>query len=161
MLNVKVHGNAIRKRLNMCSLFGSAIRKKAASLGLQNCIGTNPKTSGTMPFGQTRQKWKCLSAIHCTIFSKNRTQHVGTNASYQLSSRLVDGWRFRLVVQPQDLGPSQSLSWPWTPLHTKIFSSQICLTAKTWPKVGHGTRQWHHIGHDRFAEKKEWSVAMV
>lgn len=63
MLNVKVHGNAIRKRLNMCSLFGNAIRKKAASLGLQNCIGTNPKTSGTMPFGQTRQKWKCLSAI--------------------------------------------------------------------------------------------------
>uniref|UniRef100_A0A3Q4I8K2 Transposase Tc1-like domain-containing protein n=1 Tax=Neolamprologus brichardi TaxID=32507 RepID=A0A3Q4I8K2_NEOBR len=59
MLNVKVHGNAIRKRLNMCSLFGSAIRKKPAR---------------TMTFGQTRQKWKCLSAIHFTIFSKNRTQ---------------------------------------------------------------------------------------
>ncbi len=64
------------------------------SLGLQSCIWTNQKTSRTMPFEQTRPKWRCLAIMHSVTFGENLKNIIKTNTSYQKSSMLVEGWWF-------------------------------------------------------------------
>jgi len=61
------------------------------SLGFQNCNQTNPKTSGTMSFGQTIPKWRGLAIMHSAMFWEKQTQHISTNTSNQLSSTVVEG----------------------------------------------------------------------
>ena len=41
------------------------------SIGVQSRIWTHRKTSGTILFGQTRPKWKCLVIMHSTMFGAN------------------------------------------------------------------------------------------
>lgn len=36
------------------------------------------------PFIQRKPKWRCLAIIYSFTFTKNKTQHINTNASYQL-----------------------------------------------------------------------------
>lgn len=68
------------------------------------------RTSGTMSFGQTQLRWRCLAVMHS--ISRN------TN---QLSDTVL--W---------------SLSRPWPPLCTKLFKCEAtCLTAKALLKLGH------------------------
>jgi len=43
-------------------------------LGLQSCIWTNHKTSGTMSFGQTRTKWRCLAIMHSATVAMFKVQ---------------------------------------------------------------------------------------
>ncbi|MEE6525403.1 hypothetical protein FKM82_025385 [Ascaphus truei] len=76
------------ERLPGESLF-SLKRTWQYGLGLQSCIRTNHKTSGTMSFGETRPKWRCLAIMHSSTFGKKQTQHISTNTSYQLSSTVV------------------------------------------------------------------------
>ena len=116
-----------------------------------------------MSFVHWRWKWRCLIIIHNVMFGENQTQHISTNASYQLSSTVVEGWWFGLALQPQD---PQSLSWPGTHLFSKVFKSEaICLKAKAWLKLGHTTGQWSQTQqqiYNRMAEKeKNQSVAML
>ena len=93
MLNVKVQDSTIRKKLNKYGLFGRVAGKSLFflkrtwqhSLCLQSWIWTNHKTSGTMSFGQTRPKWRCLVIMHSSTFGENQTQPMSTNTSYQLS----------------------------------------------------------------------------
>ena len=49
------------------------------SFGLQSYINTNHKTSGTMSFGQTRPKWRCLVIVHSTTSGENQKQHISRN----------------------------------------------------------------------------------
>ena len=115
MLNVKVHDCTIRRRLNKHGLFGrvageslfSLKRTCQHSLGLQSYICTNHKTSGTMSFEQTRPKWRCLVKMHGSMFGENQIQHISTNISYQMSSTVVEGWWFWLVLQPQNAATGQ------------------------------------------------------
>ena len=66
-------------------------------------------------------KWKCLVIIHGITFGRKQTQHISTNISYKLSSTVVEGWWFGLVLQTQDLGALYSLSAPWIPLDKKFI----------------------------------------
>lgn len=34
---------------------------------------------------------------------------------------MTEKWSFTFVLQPQDLGTLQILSWPWTPLDPKVL----------------------------------------
>ena len=72
-----------------------------------------------------RPKWRCQVIMHSITFGENQTQHISTNTSYQLSSTVVEGWWFGLVLQPQDWDTLQSLSWPWTPLYFSILESNV------------------------------------
>jgi len=94
MLNVKVHDSTIRKRLwlvwkgcrrkHLLSKKNMAAQLRFAKLHLN-------KISGTMSFGQTRPKWRCLVIMHSSTFGENQTQHISINTSYQLSSTVVEG----------------------------------------------------------------------
>lgn len=84
------------------------------SIGLQSCIWT--KNSGSRSFRQARPKWRCLSITHSPIFVEHISQHIGTNASYQLAPQW---WR------GDNLGTLQSLSGPQTPLYTKLSVRQL------------------------------------
>ena len=55
----------------------------------------------------------------------NLFRNDGPSKSYQLSSTVVEGGLFGLILQPQDLGSYQSLSRPWTLFYIKVFQSQI------------------------------------
>lgn len=57
------------------------------SLGFQSCIQT--KISGSISFGKTRPKWRCLSIMYSLTFGVSQTQHVSTNITYQLSKCMV------------------------------------------------------------------------
>lgn len=85
------------------------------------------KTCATMSFGQVRAKWRCLAVLQtCTGPCWETTKHnISTINSYQLSSTVVEGWWFGLIVHPQDLGTWQALSQPWTSLYTCILWSQM------------------------------------
>jgi len=47
--------------------------------------------SATVAFKQARLKWRGLIIMHSSPFGENQTQHISTNASYQLSSTVVGG----------------------------------------------------------------------
>lgn len=66
-------------------------------LYLQSSIWTKHRTSGTMLFGHTRPKCRCLTVVHSAMFGEKRTEHI----SYQLSRTVVEGSEFVLGLQPQ------------------------------------------------------------
>ena len=88
-------------------------------------------------------------------------QQIGSNTSYQLSSTVVEGWWFGLVLQPQDLGTLQSMSPPWT----SILESNV--RPSVWQlllgKIGGQTLQWsqwaqQHISN-RMSEREKSKVS--
>ena len=100
VLNVKVHDSTIRKRLNKYGLFGRVGGESLFSLkSLQSCIWTNHKTSGTMSFGQTRPKWRCLVIMHSSTSGENQTCHTNCQARWWRADDLGLFW---------DLGTLQS-----------------------------------------------------
>jgi len=80
--------NLVRMIIHKWNTFktvANLLRNGRLSKFIQSCIWTNLKISGTMSFGQTRPKRRCLTII---IYY---TQHISTNTSFQLSITLVKG----------------------------------------------------------------------
>ena len=125
-LNVKVHDSTIRKRLNWLLW-----EKKTSSLSKEHgssvyvCKFVSEQTATVVLSVSSEQDETSVKT-----FGYNAQKHVcrnqrGTNISYQMSSTVVEGWWFELVLQPHYLGTLQSVSRPWTSLYPKVFSSQM------------------------------------
>lgn len=83
---------------------------------LQSCIWRNKKTSG-----QTRPKWRHLVIVHSATFGKTKHSISTKNHHCNHKTQVWEGWWFRLVLHPQDLGTLKPLSQSNTPLYTKVL----------------------------------------
>lgn len=51
---------------------------------------------------------------------KLNREHNIINTSHQLSNMMLEGWRFGLLLQAQDLRSLLPLNSPWNPVYTKV-----------------------------------------
>lgn len=126
LLKVKVHGKAIRKRLNKHGWFGRIARRNfrlskknmAAQLGLLEQCGA---------------KWRCLAVMHKTTFGSLQScqrRHMGgglgtDDDDLDLFCMFSMGLGHLGVIE---------LNWLWIHLYTKVKHEAICQTAEAWLK---------------------------
>lgn len=112
-------------------------RKQRCVLGLQSCIWSVSKTSGTMSFGLTKVE----------MFDHHTQHHIWwkPNTSNQLSGAVVNGSSFVIVLLPHALRVvgviEANTSSSSIPKCCRIKREVVFLAAKAWPKSGRATTQ--------------------
>jgi len=84
-------------------------------------VANFPRSWCLSKFSTDETKVELLMTITQNTMLVKTTPHISTNTSYHLSTTVVEGWWFELVLQPQDVDTLQSLNRPWILQHTKIF----------------------------------------
>ena len=128
--HVEVNDNTIRRRLSKHSLFEMIF----FSLKKEHGITTEVLVS----YGQLRPEWICLALIPRTICGQNQTQHFIRNSL----PTVKHGGGGAMVW-----GCFAAIAWAGVQ-HELLCILQrcrgkcevICLTVKTWLKLGHGRR---------------------
>lgn len=72
--------------------------------------------------------WRCLVRSHCATTGENQTHLTTSATTVKRSGGSVKIW----ICLAGLCSTLQSFTWPWTPLYTKVFKSQVKPSLQNW-----------------------------